>query len=195
MNNVQTTRIKKKYTDKQGKEQTLEIDYARVPTRIKAFRETNPRAKITTIPTINEGSILFMAEIITDLKDEHSARATGHSFGLLKNNSGDKAFEKLETIAVGRALAMLGYLNDGQVATTEETQDFEAYKEAKEELAIEEAKDKLKQTKNMEELKLAFVGIDPTIRNNKEIVKLKDELKDKLSKPKKVKKEIVSEKN
>lgn len=112
----------------QGKE------YAKVPQRLKAFREANPRASVETKPTMTEsGTLIFEARIISDKSDPSSASATGHSYG---EASGDKAFEKLETISVGRALAMLGYLNNGQVATTEEMQEFEEYQQDQYQQAI-----------------------------------------------------------
>lgn len=110
-----------------SKLQTIDLkgkDYATVPTRLKAFREENPRSSVATKPTITDGMIMFEATIIKDLSDDSSARATGHSYGKL---TGDKSFEKQETIAVGRSLAMLGYLNNGEVATTEEMLEFEEY--------------------------------------------------------------------
>lgn len=100
-------------------------EYATVPQRLKQFREDNPRSSVATQPKFNEdGSVVFTAKIVKDKASETSAEATGHSYGKL---TGDKAFEKLETIATGRALALLGYLNNGQVATTEEMQEFEQY--------------------------------------------------------------------
>lgn len=116
--------------------QTIDLkgkDYATVPTRLKAFREENPRSSVTTKPSLLDGNVVFEATIIKDLADDNSARATGHSYGKL---TGDKAFEKQETIAVGRALALLGYLNDGQVATSEEMLEFEEYQTSKLEEAI-----------------------------------------------------------
>jgi hypothetical protein len=109
--------------------QTIKLqgkDYATVPQRLKEFRQNNPRSLVETEPKFNEdGSVVFSARIIKDKKDPNSAEATGHSYGKL---TGDKAFEKLETIATGRALALLGYLNNGQVATSEEMEEFEEYK-------------------------------------------------------------------
>lgn len=114
MNTVQTINLK-------GNE------YATVPQRLKQFRQDNPRSSVETKPTFQpDGTIVFTANILKDKADENSASATGHSFG---KQSGDKAFEKLETVAVGRALALLGYLNNGQIATTEEMVEFEEYKE------------------------------------------------------------------
>lgn len=100
-------------------------DYATVPQRLKEFRSTNPRALIETKPTIEGDMVIFEARIKTDQSDPSSPEATGHSYG----KTGDKkGFEKQETVAVGRALSMLGYLNDGQIASTEEMEEFESFK-------------------------------------------------------------------
>lgn len=109
-------------------------EYATVPQRLKQFREDNPRSSVTTKPEIQaDGTIVFTARIVKDKGDKNSADATGHSYG---KNSGDKAFEKLETVAVGRALALLGYLNNGQIATTEEMEEFEEYRQENYEQAV-----------------------------------------------------------
>jgi len=100
-------------------------EYATVPQRLKAFREANPRASVVTKPEIQaDGTVVFTAKIVKDKSQDNSAEATGHSYG---KSTDDKAFEKLETVAVGRALAILGYLNNGQIATTEEMEEFEQY--------------------------------------------------------------------
>jgi hypothetical protein len=104
-------------------------DYALVPDRLKKFREENPRAAIDTAPTYNvDGSVTFTATIIKDQSDPHSARATGHARYSEMELKKPKSFEKLETVSVGRALANLGYLNDGQIATSEEMEEYEEYK-------------------------------------------------------------------
>lgn len=100
-------------------------EYATVPQRLLEFRNKHPRASVTTKPEFQaDGMVVFTAKIVKDKQDPNSAEATGHSYGKL---TGDKAFEKLETVATGRALALLGYLNNGQIATTEEMEEFEAY--------------------------------------------------------------------
>lgn len=154
---VKTTRIEKKYQDKQtGEWKKIDIDYALVPDRLLAFREENPRSIIETSPEFHPGQILvFKARLIRDKKDPHSPEATGHAYG--KIGSGDKAFEKLETQAVGRALALLGYLNNGKVATTEEMQEFEAYKATQLEAVIE----KIKVAKTKDEFKDLLTGLTP----------------------------------
>ena len=102
-------------------------EYREVPDRLKQFREENPRASIETESTLMaDESMIFKATIIKDLSDPNSARATGTARYTKNELAKPKAFEKLETISVGRCLANLGYLNDGQVATTEEMEEWEA---------------------------------------------------------------------
>lgn len=113
-------------------------DYALVPARLKKFREANQRASITTNPTIHDdGSVTFQAKIIQDRSDEYSADATGTAHYSAEEIKKPKAFEKLETISIGRALANIGYLNDGQIATSEEMQEFEQYQLDKVGTAVE----------------------------------------------------------
>lgn len=89
-------------------------DYALVPARLKKFREANPRASVDTEPTYNaDGSITFKATIVQDRANEYSATATGNARYSADELKKAKAFDKLETISVGRALANIGYLNDG----------------------------------------------------------------------------------
>lgn len=111
-----------------NKVQTINLkgnEYALVPQRLKAFREANPRASVETDPVVkDDGTIIYKAVIVADISKPDSPRATGHAYGKLGEA---KAFEKLETNAVGRALSLLGYLNNGQIASTEEMQEFEEY--------------------------------------------------------------------
>jgi hypothetical protein len=105
-------------------------DYAFVPDRIKQFREENAHGDIDTVPTwMPDGGLMFKATIVRDRSDPSSARATGNATYTAEEMKKAKAFEKLETISVGRALANIGYLNDGQVATTEELQELAEFKE------------------------------------------------------------------
>jgi len=110
-------------------------DYAQVHDRIKEFRKDCPKGSIETKPTMLEnGQMIFHATVIKDLSDESSARATGTSYG---KSTGVKSFEKNETIAVGRALAFLGYGADGAIASSEEMEEFYQYKNEKRGEAIE----------------------------------------------------------
>lgn len=90
-------------------------DYAKVATRLSAFHEDHIESEIETSVQLIEGkgSVIFEATV----KTPHG-KWTGHSFG--KVTPGNKSFEKLETIAVGRALAMAGYLAGGEIASAEE---------------------------------------------------------------------------
>ena len=124
--------------------------YARVADRLMEFRTDNPNALIETTPTIQEdGQILFKARILKDKAIESSGEATGHALG---ENKGVKAFEKLETIAVGRALALLGYAADGEIASSEEMEEFEAYKAQKLAEIIIYQTEKLEEAKTIKEL-------------------------------------------
>ncbi len=159
-------------------------EYAQVKDRIKEFRTENPRGLIETIPDIHpDGQIMFKARILKDKSDENSAEASGHALG---QNKGDKSFEKLETIAVGRALALLGYASDGDIASSDEMEEFEEYQEEKKLEFFMEMREKLEDCKTLEELKDMFIALPPEAKI--ELLTLKDELKDKLSKPKKTRK-------
>jgi len=152
-------------------------DYAQVVERVKEFRKDNPRGKIETTPNIQEdGQVLFKAYILKDKSDENSAEATGHALG---DNKGAKAFEKLETIAVGRALAMLGYASDGEIASGEEMEEYLKYQEDKKEKSILEARDKMEDCKNFDELKTVWSNLTAEMRKEKELEELKNNLKTK----------------
>lgn len=147
--------------------------YALVPARLKQFREDNPRAKTETQPTLDGDMIIFKAHILKDKSDPNSAEATGHSMG---KNTGNKAFEKLETVALGRALAQLGYLNNGEIATTEEMEEFNAYKENQ----IDEAIVQLNATKTLDELKSVYLNLG-NLLSNERVIKAKDARKAELA--------------
>ena len=125
--------------------------YARVSVRLQAFRSDNPRASIetTTIPQ-ESGMMMFRTKIVKDKADEFSAESTGHA---LQTKEGQKDFEKLETVSVGRALALLGYGADGEIASSEEMEEFEEYKNQKLQEEVDHFTDLLQATKSLEELK------------------------------------------
>jgi hypothetical protein len=149
-------------------------EYATVPQRLKEFREANPRALIETKPSFNEdGTVVFSARIVKDKADENSAEATGHSWGKI---SGEKAFEKLETISTGRALSLLGYLSNGEIASGEEMEEYESYRDGLKAEAINEAIIKLDGAKTLEELKSTFVSLG-TVMSEAEVIKAKDKRK------------------
>lgn len=137
------------------KSKTIKIkggsEYAKVADRIKMFREDCPNGSIKTTPTfLQDGQVMFNAEVIKDLSNQSSAIATANALG---NNKGEKAFEKIESIAVGRALAMLGYCADGEIATSEEMEEFQEYQKTKRDEQIENLKIKIDEIKTIEELR------------------------------------------
>lgn len=160
-----------------NKVKTMEIkghEYAKVVERLKQFREDCPNGLIETKPEFQpDGQILFSARILKDKSDKNSAEGTGHALG---NAKGDKAFEKLETIAVGRALAMLGYMASGEIASSEEMEEFNKYKEEK----IDEAIGRMKQAETLEELKTIFMSLGSLMANSK-IIEAKDARKEELN--------------
>jgi len=126
-------------------------NYAKVSERIKLFREDCPRGSITTEPTFHpDGKIVFKTHVVKDKSDEFSAEATGHAYS---EASKDKDFEKLESISVGRALALLGYLATGEIATSEEMEEFKEYVEDKNAQEIAKAKNDIDACNTIEELR------------------------------------------
>lgn len=149
-------------------------DYAQVKDRVKKFREETTKGSIDTEQMqLADGTMVLKATVIVDVSDEGSKRATGQAFGKV---GGQKAFEKLETIAVGRALAFLGYLADGEIASSEEMEGFEAHKIEKRMEAI----DGLQVCKTVDELKAKYISLG-NLMADKDVIKVKDEVKLKLS--------------
>lgn len=164
-------------------------DYAQVKDRVKEFRTDNPRGSIKTTPEfLPDGKVHYTAYILKDKADETSADSNGHSLG---ENKGEKSFEKLETIAVGRALAFLGYSSDGEIASSEEMEEFEEYQTEKFQTELLEMKERLEDCKTEDELKAAWLTLSP--EGKAEFNELKDELKLKLTKPKVKKIKSVTE--
>lgn len=178
MNRVKTTTIEKKYKDKKtGEYKTLTINHAKVKDRLKAFWEENPNGKIETKPTIMQnGQVMFQCTILRDKSDMSSREATAHALG---TTTGDKDFEKIETICVGRALALLGYSTDGEIASSEEMEDFLKHQNEKKREAILFAVERLEDCKTLTELQDVWKSLG-TIIQEKEVIEKKNELKSKL---------------
>lgn len=178
MQKVKTTKIEKKYKDKKTNEwKSITIDHAKVKDRLKAFWEENPTGKIETSSSMMGENVVFKTFILADKANPASREATGHALGKL---GGDKDYEKLETISVGRALALLGYATDGEVASLEEMEDFMKYKKEMAQRELEEWQAKLEGVKNAVELKNVWIAIPAHFKKSLEA--LKDELKQKYEK-------------
>ena len=168
MKQVKTTRIDKSYKDKKtGEWKSVTIDYAKVADRLKAFREENPRSKISIKASYDDnGNLTHTARLWKDkteyyelLKSGVSAKdalesceAEGSSLMSAERIKQEKGFEKNETIAIGRALAILGYAGSGEIASSEEMQEFEDWKLQKTEEARAEALESISNAKSMKEL-------------------------------------------
>lgn len=143
-------------------------DYAKVKDRMMEFRQENPRGLIETSYDIvlqeNEsGYIVFKARILKDKADDHSAEATGHSMG---KGTGAKVFEKQETIAVGRALAMLGYGADGEIASSEEMEEYQAYKQEQLAEQIIEATETIGNCETADQLKKVWLALSGEMKTH-----------------------------
>lgn len=150
-------------------------DYSQVKERLKAFRENCPYGLIQTKPEVNGDNIIFSTRILKDKSDPNSAEATGHSMGSVKAS---KEFEKLETISVGRALALLGYSQDGEIASSEEMEEFNKYQKEKLDNELSEVKSKLENCKSVKELASVWASLKVNLKN--ELEEVKNELKLKL---------------
>lgn len=181
------------------------IDYAKVADRIKIFWEENPNGKIDTErEDISDNKVCFIARIWRDSKVILDLATVGTDVNIIKLTAnamasadaakkGDKENEKLETVAVGRALAMLGYLASGEVASREEMEQFEAYKADLFQDEIDKTIEKMKKAKTIDELRKLYVSLSAELRNNPKILNIKDELKKKLTEKLPVKKNIKTE--
>lgn len=94
-------------------------EYAPVSARVEQFHKDHPQGCIETRYEFNEGYVIFLAIIKFDQATDRAF--TGHAFGKVGQ---EKAFEKIETTAVGRALAFAGYLAGGEIASYDEIEKF-----------------------------------------------------------------------
>lgn len=171
---VKTTRIEKKYKDKKtGEEKKITIEHAKVIDRVLEFRKDNPRGVIESTPTIDGKMLIFKTHVVKDKSDRFSAESTGHAYAELDGT--DKQFEKLETISVGRALALLGYAASGEVASFEEMEEYNNYRDAK----IEEIVTKIHSCKTIDELRTYFMSLDSYIAESR-VIEAKDIKKEEL---------------
>lgn len=146
------------------------IDYAKVSARLAEFHKANKNGTLETSYDFREGMVIFRAKLTPDVsKPERSFPGT--SLGKL---GATKAFEKLETIAVGRALAFAGYLSDGEIASSEE---MEKYEEPVIQIDSESAVAKLKAANNLEELQTEWRQLTEAERRNEEVAFAKEALK------------------
>ena len=146
------------------------ITYAKVADRLGEFLKANANATISTKCEFKEDFVIFVATVIPD-HTTPSRYFTGTSLGKI---GFDKALEKIETLAVGRALAFGGYLADGEIASAEEMQKYE---ETTVPVDVDVAVLKITSSTNLDELKKNWASLSADERANKEIIKVKEEMK------------------
>jgi len=153
-------------------------NYATVADRIVAFREDCPRGSITILPpeVREDGTIIVGVRVLKDKANEaESGEATQYAMGEVGK---EKIFEKLQSVATGRALAMLGYMASGQIASSEEMEEFNEYKEDKLREARVEAIFNIESSKTIDELKKNFMNSGMMF--DEEVIAAKDKMKEKL---------------
>lgn len=140
---------------KKAKTMTLQgNEYAKVAERVRLFREDNTNGAIETSHTLlPSGEMVLQARATKDITAERSAFATGQAYGKI---GGAKAFEKLETIAVGRALANLGYLASGEIASSEEMEEFIEFKDMKRIEQLERITAEVEKIDNLDDLRAYY---------------------------------------
>lgn len=173
--------------------------YARVATRLKQFKEDNPKSKIETInEKQQDGTIEFTCyvwrnkddyiDMLKEVKDIAIARGTADSTGHSSGKAvAEKKFEKLETIALGRALANLGYMASGEIASFEEMEEFIEHKKKQKEEAVDLAVEQLSKAKNMSKLKEIYMKFAtaeegrPAVALEREVIDAKEKRKAELN--------------
>jgi hypothetical protein len=144
--------------------------YAKVAARLAEFHLANDNGSIRTTETFIGQSVVFKTVLTPNVTNPDRV-FTGTAFGKVMD---EKSFEKLETIAVGRALAFAGYLADGEIASMEE---MAKYEEPVIQVDSESAIAKLNTAKNLAELQLVWQRLTAAERQNEDIAFTKEELK------------------
>ena len=154
----------------------LPKNYVWVNTRIAQFHEKYKKWSIETLFEINGNIVIFTAKV--SIWEENRV-FTGHSFGTIGK---EKAFEKLETVAVGRALAFAWFETKEGIASREE---MEVFDDNKNELydnknELDEIINKMYKVQSMEELKKLFLDwmkLNPDTVELKRLETVKDQMK------------------
>lgn len=110
---------------KQGGNRSLD-SYVGVHTRVEKFRADHPAARLVTNIVEGRDSLTVRAEVWLEGNDSGVPNSTGHASeeGGMGNRS-QSVVEKVETAAVGRCLAFLGYEVKEGIASREEVQRAE----------------------------------------------------------------------
>lgn len=98
-------------------------EYAKVATRVKEFHEDNKECSIECSVHFEKGGENTWV-IVTATVECPRGRFVQHSMDTFRGK--EKFLENLETVAVGRALAVAGYMASGEIASFEEMDNHEA---------------------------------------------------------------------
>lgn len=184
MKQVKTTKIKGN------------VDYAKVADRLLEFRSQNPRSKISIKYSYDEaGNLTHTARIWKDKTEcfellkagvsaeaiAESADAEASALMFAEQLKKEKGFEKNESIAVGRALAILGYAVSGEIASSEEMEEFEDWKMSQAEEARAKVLESITNAKDMKSLLAIWKSLTKEQQLDKEIQARKDAKKGELS--------------
>ena len=116
-------------------------DYVPVHERVDQFRDDDGGGKISTEMIASGDNFIGFKANVT-LEDE---RASGHGFETKQANQdtvGDKWREKAETVAIGRALAFLGYEAESGIASREEVESVQSQGKQKSQSKSKKSHDK-----------------------------------------------------
>ena len=192
LNSVKVSKIEKTFTDKKTNEvKKICIDYAKVTDRLEAFRTNHPNSKILTSYKTENNKVVFKAFLWRDKTEVIQSLANGISKELIyltadaeataqKTITSDKDFEKLETMAIGRALSNLGYSSTGKIAESM-VSELDQYKDELYQDSVDSAIDRLQNCKTLDELKANYQALNPVLRIDKTIKVITEEIKKKLN--------------
>jgi hypothetical protein len=96
-------------------------DYVPVSERLQQFWSDHPNGRVITA-VLNSDPIIVRAEVYRDGEDQPFASGHATDDGGMRGGSRSDSYEKTETAAVGRALAMAGYEIKNGIASREEMQ-------------------------------------------------------------------------
>jgi len=162
-----------------------------VTDRLEAFRTNHPNSKILTSYKTENNKVVFKAFLWRDKTEVIQSLANGISKELIyltadaeataqKTITSDKDFEKLETMAIGRALSNLGYSSTGKIAESM-VSELDQYKDELYQDSVDSAIDRLQNCKTLDELKANYQALNPVLRIDKTIKVITEEIKKKLN--------------
>ena len=192
LNSVKVSKIEKVFKDKSTNEnKKICIDYAKVTDRLEAFRVNHPNSKILTSYKNENNKTVFKAFLWRDKTELVQSLVNGVSKELIyltadaeataqKTITNDKDFEKLETMAIGRALSNLGYSSTGTIAESM-VSELDKYKDELYQDSVDSTIDGLQNCKTLDELKSNYQALNPVLRIDKTIKVITEEIKKKLN--------------